>query len=244
MITPAEQAAAEKYHFRRRRTHESEAFWRAALILYIEHRDWGLAHELRVGKPQAEWTPDEHKDFIERLRRKNVPSETLSEPHRAPIIAEEFGEEPTDEGLLRLVTRGLEAVVEERTQRPRAEIPVYVSGLLTTGALITTVVATPDRVALVKLWAQMLPLYGYVVVTDAFMHSVNTEKQSTSKVDAIMARVGSRTLRQVRFKPYRWRPDGSVEWLENPPVLDEANITEDAWSGIFVSVPTPGGAPS
>lgn len=59
--------AAERYQFRLPLRRETAAAYRVALLDHVERRDVAAAHELRIGKPQAEWAPDDVQDY--RTRR-------------------------------------------------------------------------------------------------------------------------------------------------------------------------------
>ena len=61
-------SALVKYPFRPALAGESPEAFREALIAFVEIRDFGLAHEIRLGRVQADWTPADVDAFLfERL---------------------------------------------------------------------------------------------------------------------------------------------------------------------------------
>jgi len=244
--------AAQEYEFRPRRRHEARQEYFAALVQHVESRDYAAAHELRIGRRQADWTPEDVDAFQRRLQR----------PHNGPRQAFARGVAPnlrmgmvfqsryaaTDEGLLELIDASLSAQFETRVHDPKGSLPIFASVMSFNGELLTTTVDRGDRVAVLKYLAQRLPVFAFLLVFDAFIHAIDTESRKASKRDAIIAQAGTRTRRITRVKPYEI-VDGAVRALPPPPDHDTAapngwHVTEDPYASIFVSVPTPTGEPS
>jgi hypothetical protein len=65
---------AKAYDFRSRGPFEGQRQYLEALIVHVENRDMAAAHELRVGRPQKDWTPDDVASFRDRMLRTHRPA--------------------------------------------------------------------------------------------------------------------------------------------------------------------------
>jgi len=239
-------AAARKYAFRDPTVTEDAPTYVTALIAHVQKHDYAAAHELRVGRTQAEWTTDDVAGFDRFLRRQRVTDPEAFSPGLHAFAIAESGPYPVTEAeLLDVATRGLAALVEMRTQTPTRSLPIFANVLLTDGRLLSTTVGTDDRIAVLKLLAQRYPVFGYVLAFDAFIHGVNTKDSTATKRDAITVHVGTRELRRVKVRSYAL-DGGAVVWDPPKPDLDfrDASVrAEDPYAGIF-AVPLSSGAPS
>jgi hypothetical protein len=85
------------------------------------------------------------------------------------------------------------------------------SVLLTSGQFLTAVVSTDDRKALLKAWIESLPVYGYVLTADAYMHSVDLDGTKTSTTEGFISHIGSRSgMRHLIVQLYRREGDAIV----------------------------------
>jgi hypothetical protein len=239
------RAALATYPFRAPHPHEDAETYRAEAVRHLESHDWALAHEVRLGKPQAAWTADDVAAFERRIRGFASAHEFTPGVHVFPTM--ESGPYPvTDAGLLSLADEQLQILVEMRLEHPTKPIPIVASVLLTTGTVLTCLTARDERIAILKALAQDMPVFGFVMTFDAFMHAI-TDGARATKVDTILQHVGTRDVRLVRRRPYR--VDGSRAIFDaGPPAdldaRDPAVSLRDPYAAIFVSVPSMAGPPS
>ena len=248
MISPLAAAAIVQYKFRARRPHEPEADYLGDLLHHVESRDFAAAHELRVGRRQADWTPADVQAFHDHMsRRQHGPLEDLP-PGTFVAAALELGPvEVSPAGLLEYATEWLDTVVGMRTRRPTGELLIVASVVLLNGRALATQVGRAERVAVVKALARSQPVFGFVVVCDVFIHGIDTVHGQASKQDAILCHVGTREMRIMKIRPYALEHGKAVFVDPPPPDVDkatEAGLIQDPYAGIFVSVPTPTGRPS
>lgn len=241
-------AAIRKHEFRDAQAGETVDQYLAALIDHVETRDFAEAHELRLGKPQAEWTPEEGHAFRERLMAKPFTSDEFRGDHpRAFLVATNADRyPPTDAEVRRQAREGVASLMRMRREQPTKSLAIFASVLLLDGTLHTASVGRGDRIALIKALAREMPVYGFYLVGDMFLHGMNTETGQTTKTDAIVGQVGTRTMRLLLTQRYRII-DGfgvSADDLEELDVRAENVDAQDPYAEIFVSVPRQTGAPS
>lgn len=235
--------AAARYQFRRRLRTETAAAYRHALIDHVESRDFAAAFELRIGKPQAEWAPDDVHDFktrifkIPRVRQEFAPGQT---PIGLPVVCVAGDGTASDELLFKLADNGLAAVIDRRIAEPAWEVPVLISALLTDGTLMATSSARGNRVAVLKYLARNTPLFGYFIAADMFLHQITVGKSAT-KAEGIIMHVGTRERRLVRIATYERTPAGIV-FAPTKDMVPNAG-DEDPYAEVFVSVPPPPAGP-
>ena len=241
-MTPLERAAVATYQFRNQKPGESYAVWRAKLIAHVATRDMAAAHEVRVGRKQAEWTTNDVRAFGDWCRDAPGPRETLRPGVQVYPAFDEAGHAVTEETLVDLATRGLDAVCAMRHESPTADIAIFASVLLLTGHYLTVPVSSGDRLAILKLLARDKPVFGFVLVFDGWVHRILPDHTAATKCDAFMAQIGTREMRRMLIRPYRF-VDGlavfDAAYEMNPRQFDD-----DPYASIFVSVPAPTGQPS
>jgi hypothetical protein len=236
-------AAVARYEFRRQLRKETAAAYRVALIDHVETRDFAAAHELRIGKPQAEWSPDDVQDFktrtlkIPRVRREFAPGET---PIGLPVVCVAGGGPVTEELLFTLADNGLTAVIERRIAEPQWDVPILISALLMDGSLVATTSARGSRVAILKYLARNSPLFGFFIAADMFLHTI--DDTTATKTEGIIMHIGTRERRLVRLATYSRTPAGVV-FAPTKDMIPTAT-DEDPYADVFVSVPPPPGPPS
>lgn len=240
-------ALAARYGFRSRAAGESWATYHRQLLDHVETRDFAAAHELRLGKGQADWSADDIRAFHDHVRTLPGPRQEGGIDLRGfPILEQRLDGPVTEAVLLRLAEAGLRGLQAKREVDATSELAIFATVLLTTGALLTTVVGRGDRIAVLRELAKTHPVFGYVLVFDGFLHRLDTgETPRASKVDALMAQVGTRELRVTKIHPYTVR-DG-VAVFEAPMAditKDDLRQGDDPYASIFVSVPPTTGAPS
>jgi hypothetical protein len=250
-MTPLIDAALRQYPFRQPHAGESADAYREALIRHVQKHDYAAAHEIRVGRPQAEWTPAEVQEFRDRIWTAGGPTDTFTPGvHVFPHVREEPGSwKATDAELLDLAKRALKVSMRKREKQPTAPVPIFLSVVLTTGAAIHATVDSDNRLALLTTIAKTEPVFGYVLVFDAWMHRVDLENGRAVKQDCFMAQIGSRDgLRIMQRRPYRVVSDTYVVFETPPPdvnVREHDGECEDPYASVFVSVPlTPEARPS
>jgi hypothetical protein len=131
--------------------------------------------------------------------------------------------------------------METRRADPAREIPILIHLLMTDGRIFVTPVARGDRVAIVTTIARTMPLYGFIVLADVFIHGIDAAAGHATKTDALVAHVGTRDLRRMMTRPYRV-VDGRAVFLEAPPDVDKrgAETLSDPYAGVFAMPATPG----
>lgn len=241
-------AALTQYPFRTRRATEHRDAYLAAVVDHLRSYDWGLSEEVRIGKRQADWTGAEVTAFEQRLLSKRQTSQEFSPGVHHIIGEEDPGPYPVTENyLLEMASIVLDALTEQRRQHPMAPLPIVARVLLTDGRVLTAFPAGDERIAILKAFARRAPVFGYVLVFDAFMHLI-TSGTSATKVDCLMQHIGTRELRLVKRRPYRLAGRRVVFDAAPPPDLDsrapDSWQMEDPYAEIFVSVPPSHGAPS
>src|SRR5262245_16559859 len=138
-IRAAIRAAAITYDFRGKRPGESDKRYRDAVIAHVETRDMARAHELRVGKRQADWTPAEAQAFADRMMTDwHGPSTEMTSA--VMQVVETKGHAVTDDGLLRLAHECFDNYVEMRRKAPTKELAIIPSVLLMDGRCLSTAV--------------------------------------------------------------------------------------------------------
>jgi len=238
---------AARYGFRPRRAHESPEAYRDALIAFVDERDLSAAHELRVGRRQAEWTPADVAAF-----QATAMAPGRRQPRQVGIRGEVlFGDheqiEPTEAAALALFDRGLGRVREMREDKPEAPLPLFAVVVLFTGEAISCVFTDRgDRVAVIKALARNLPVFAFCVIGDAFIHAIR-ESDTATKTDALIAQIGTREWRIVRARPYHVEAGRAV--FDPPPADIDSRTTTgridgDVYAEIFVSVPPSAAPPS
>lgn len=244
--------AIATYGFRERRPHEDRAAYLDALIRHVHDRDFAAAHELRVGRAQADWTPEDAAQFRTRLERIPYSAHELSPGMHAFQVVHEPGPYATDEpSLLTLADRGLDHLADLRTKAPERSLPILASVILMTGEVLTTLVGRDERIAVIKLMARSHPVFGYFVVFDGFVHTISdprTGEERAQKRDALLAQIGTREMRVMKVRTYTVTANGVTFDAPRPDVdmraLDPGTRYEDPYASIFVTVPTPTGPPS
>lgn len=241
---------AVRFKFRTRRAHEPLEAYRAALVDHIRRRDFAAAHEVRVNKPQAAWSPEDVAAFRAILESEPPARTEFSEPHLVAglssgphTVSLENLRELADAGLAAFRQR-LEALGGAPGDSSTPTQPL-VGVLLTTGEMLTTVAARGDRVATVKALAREQPVFGFFVVTDALMHAIDEKTGQATRRDCLIVNIGTREVRILRRQMYRFT-DRGIEF-EAPVDLDlrsDAVAVNDPYASIFVSVPEPTGRPS
>jgi hypothetical protein len=114
--------------------------------------------------------------------------------------------------------------------------------LLVTGAKLTTVVNSNDRIAAIKGLAKSQPVFGYAVTADAWMHSISKDTHVATKHDVILTQTGTRTMRHMLRHPYAVvngvaRFDDLIDLDLRDPSTFEGGEMEDPYADVFVSVP-------
>jgi len=241
------RAALAKYPFRDPYAHEDAESYLAALVRHLTKHDWALAHELRIGKAQADWTPAEVDEFERRMKALPRSSHELTPGvHAFPAL--ESGSSPvTDAALLDLAGERLAALMAMRQDDPEKNLPIVATVLLMSGKVLTALTGSDDRIAILKVLARETPVFGFVLVFDAFIHQVEKGTRATKR-DALVEHIGTRDLRLVRSRPYRLEGRRAVFDVPPPPDIDGRDHArydiEDPYAEIFVSVPVTDGPPS
>jgi hypothetical protein len=235
------------YQFRMPSPEESPAAFLDALIAHVHRHNYAAAHELRVGRRQADWTPDDVRLFSETvLERRNRPTMEFERGLHAFPIVDDPGPYPvTDAHVRALATRGLETLGEWRQRDPAKHLPIFATALLMTGHTLTTTTGSDNRVAVLKMFARTQPVFGYTLAFDGYVHGIADGKAITS--DAIFVHAGTRDgLRLCLIHKYRRARKGRIVFEEVREVDLRATTDhiEDPYAEIFVSVPSPDGRPS
>lgn len=234
--------ALAKYGFRAQHPGEPPDAYREAFITHIEQRDFAAAHELRVGKPESEWTADEVQDFRRRIEA--VPRHGVGTmPEMLPMMGTPSGEwEPTDESMRVILTELMTMIREWRIEDPEREIWPHIGVLMMDGQLLTAPVHRRDRKGALKMLTTYSPCYGWAIVFEAFMHMIENN-QTAKKLDVLLGHMGTRTTRIIRRHNYRFELGRAIfepapeEWdLRNLPAGESI---EDPYADLLVSVPPP-----
>jgi hypothetical protein len=233
------QAAAKKYEFPAPTTADlanPEAYERA-LIAHVHKRDYAAAHELRIGKVQADWTPAE-VDGFERLLRGMPRAAHELDPGVHAFHGLDFGDgfPVTVACLTELASDTLQALVAMRRESPTKQLPIFAVVLLTTGQARLLTPSSDARIAVLKALARTQPVFGFALTFDAFMHQFIAGSQAR-KVDTIVQHLITRDLRLIKRRPYRL--DSARAVFDEPPPEDldgrvEGPDLDDPYAEIFV----------
>lgn len=249
-ITRADLIARARavYPFRSPGLTETSAHYLDALIHHVADRDLAMAHELRVGRLQAEWTPEDVAAFKRFIGPPHDPREDIRDDF--VLIADFAHCEPTEAALLTAAARALAICVDRRKAKPLETMPILCNVVLTDGRLMLTSPTRGDRVAVLKQMARNLPVFGFFVLADVFIHGIDFDPERlpaqvptrATKKDALIAHVGTRDLRRMMTRTYRV-VDGRAVFDEPWPDVDKRGheTMHDPYASIFVSVPTPPG---
>lgn len=209
-IHPLDFAAAITYGFRARRPDESVRAYHEALVTFVESRNYGAGHELRIGKPRAAWTPEDHETFRQRLtsRYSGGPSDFFRSPLTTIDSRVSSGHPVSDTTLQTEADIFLRFMRERREGSMTRQLPIMAAVLCTDGRLVMAFVSGEQRKAVLCGWIAVLPVFGYILVFDSYIHGVDldpatgqaTDSQTT---DALTCHIGSRTgLRELRTWRY------------------------------------------
>jgi hypothetical protein len=233
--------ALTMYPFRDPQPDESDEHYMHAVVAHVRAHDMGLAFELVVGRRQADWTPDQVTAFHDFMTADFVgPREDFTTPQT--IIGLRIKGVPiSPESLRAQAERDLAFMMGQRTRRPTETPAIMVSVLDEQGEYRTTVVPNrDDRLATLKALVRKFPVYGFVVVADIFLHSVDKATNHARKQDALIAHVGTRDRLYMLLRPYHVTPQGVVF---DPPMPD-LEMTADmvsVYRDVFVTVPPTSG---
>jgi hypothetical protein len=229
-------AAVTTHHFRPRMKTETPAAYRVALIDHVEARDFTMAHELRTGKPAAEWTPVEIaqlKDRVLQVPRARQEFAAGAVPDAVRFVATLPGTDPvSEESVRQLAEAGLAALIERRIAEPLWTLPIMMSVLLKNGSLMTTATTERgDRVALLKHIARNAPVFGFFIGADMILHTIGDTE--ANRTEGIIMHIGTRETRIVRVATYRRTVEGII--FAEPYDIDktESGTIEDPYSHIF-----------
>lgn len=240
--------AADRFGFRKPGPFETDAAYRAALTAHVEPRHFAAGHELRIGRRQSDWTADDCEAFKLHCLRETVlgargPRAFVTEARSLGVRCD-----TTTESLLSMARGCLQGMIAARTRAGRgtgdAEVPILALILLDDGEVWMAGATRADRFALLKAAARSRPVYGYALLADALIHSIDrhgTAQASSHTTDALVAQVGTRETRHILARPYHFEGDAVVFDEPRPDVdvrkLDAGSI--DPYADIFVSVPAP-----
>lgn len=228
-----------RWEFRARGPFEGAQQYVDAVVAFLETRDWAAAFEVRLGKAQTEWTADDVRAFEDHVTRPR---------HRPDIttpIAKlfvEVGTVPTTMvALVEIARAGFDLLARKLPPGPDG-LPVYAHVITLDGRVAVTTVSANERIAVLKTAAQQLPLYGFVLVFDAFVHSVDRVGGTATKQDALLAHVGTREDRHVLTRRYtvagrtvRFEPESDVDL--RAAAVGGPESFRDPYAEVFVSVP-------
>jgi hypothetical protein len=242
-MTPEHRAlmvrALATYPFRERGIFEGERQYMAALIAHVADRDLAMAHELRVGRRQAEWTPDDVAQFRElMLATHRPPRETLG-PRTSLMVMDAGYTDPTDDALDALAEAGLVAYVERKTEAPTDTPPIMATVLLATGQVLITQADRGDRVAILKTVARELPVFGFFLCCDVFIHEIPVagEPGTGQKREALVLHLGTRERRVMMVRPYQVIAGRAVFADPPPPNIDKRDpgTVVDPYATVFAA---------
>ncbi len=256
-------AAAIKYNFRQPTdpTPAGVAAYVRDLIAHVNSRDWAAAHELRIGKPQAEWTPDDANGFARLLKGKTRTDHEL-DPGVHRFQGFDFGDGfPVTEACLReLANDSLTDLMDMRRKDATKELPILAVVLLTTGGARLLLPGSNDRIGLLKHLARTEPVFGFALTFDSWMHELtvaDTEKDlsptswqtdqrrigKATKRDALVQHIITRDLRLIRRRTYGFEGTRAVFDEPAPPDIDvrvQGPTVDDPYAELFVTVPRSG----
>jgi len=245
MISKLAIQAAATYGFRPQGAKEPDDAYRAALIPYLEVRDWAAAYEVRLDRPQAEWTPAETQAFADHiLSHKRPPAMEFDPGLHAFVVGELPSVGPASlDALIALAECALRSVTATRAERPTAEIPILCTALLMDGRSLSTATDPGRRLAFLNAVIRHAPVFGYIVATDAFLHLIDKITGTASKRDGFIVHLGTHDgARQMWQVPYRIE-DGRVLFAPRVVLAGEEfrkGCGHDPYAELFVSVPPSG----
>ena len=227
------------------------AQWMVRLVAHVEQRDWAEAFEIMVGKPQAEWSPEDVQAFADRrlnpdrprAKREFAPGEYFAVPGVEELSSTY---ERSLDSVIALASKGLDWFVTERKRAPSRELPIIASVLLIDGHILSAACDSDNRIAVIKHLARTMPVYGFWLVFDAFVHAMQIGPEAkATKRDCLICQMGTRDARRMMRRSYEVLHGVAVF---DPPLDDMTDDTirsgEDPYAEIFVSVPTPSGKAS
>ena len=235
--------ALGKYPFRERHPEESDEQYTKAVIDFIETRDWALAHEIRVNTRQPEWDAVQTDDFRKRVSRKFVPREpATSSPggmRMLPmsVVGRIDEKDVTESMLIDMAETALGALLSARIADPEREVPALVHVLLSDGQILYAAVNPEERVSVLRALVQAVPVFGYFVLLDVFMHGMPAEGREgkATKQDALIAHIGTREMRRMVAQPYQIDGARVVAGERSTLKKDTPKIVEevDPYAGVF-----------
>jgi hypothetical protein len=108
--------------YRRQAPSEGRQLYIDAVIAFLETRDWAAAHEVRLGKPQAAWTPAEAVVFEVLMSRRPAVSADRPIPNNFIVV----GHVPeTLDALIQIAHTGFDELTERRHADPLCELPTF-----------------------------------------------------------------------------------------------------------------------
>jgi len=243
--------ALRRYPFRGINPDETIDAYVNAVIDHVDRHDLACGFEIRLGREQAAWTPDDVQRFQAWMLTTARPSPTAAPPGVPFDVGalQSGGRWPvTDAAMSTLLDELMTTLLELRSATPQGRIPAIIAVLLLDGEMVFMSVSLRDRIAVLKHLAQRGPVYGYAFAGDAFVHEIR-ERQQAARTACILGHLGTRTTRIVRRFPYRFVEGTGIVREPIPPDLDPRSTeagagSEDPYAEIFVSVPTPTGRPS
>ncbi len=231
--------AVAKYEFRLPTREEDKLEYIKELIRHVDKRDWSAAHELRVGRRQVDWTPEDVKLFHEQFGHghRGVRDTFKSNPTSFVYVEHKKSYETSDAGLMELANKELDIYASMRVDKPTKQLPAVCCVLDTTGSVRSTISDPEDRIAIVKTLDKIQPIFGFVVIIDAYRHAVDIVVGKATKVDSIVCHIGSRTLRRILSRDYKIENDVVIftgETEENPSFDNpKMKMTQDPYAQIF-----------
>jgi hypothetical protein len=234
--------ALAAYPFRDPEPDEDAGAYIRAVLAHVRDRDLSMAEEIRLGKVQAEWTPEEARHFQEHCTDGWTGPREEFDDYVFVGTRDPGPYQPTAAVLLELASAQLEDYMAMRCQ---GDVPfISLLALLDTGELLLSGVDRDHRLAALKYIARTERLFGFSLVAEYFIHGVNPEGKA-EKRDAVVANIGTRDLRIFRMRPFHYVA-GAVVFDEAPPDVDMRGeaAAVDAYASVFVSVPPPSGPPS
>jgi len=236
------KAAATRWQFRPCGPLEDPEAYRQTLIEHVHARDYAMAHELRVGRAQADWTEDDIRTFKERLFALQGPPDAPLPFAAIPMMETgKFSGPLSIDMVAEMARRMLNWFMQERRRAPQREFRPMIDLLLMDGRTLATEVNRNDRIAVLKTLAQHLPVYGFVIGFDAYAHLIAPDNTTVEKRDCLIVHIGTRDVRIAKVWPYRYQPNGTVVFEEMRPDMDMRGPhgIQDPYASIFVSVPMP-----
>jgi len=243
---------ARTYGFRARGPLETVAQYREALIAFAEDKDYAAAHEVRVGCAQAEWTPEQVMNFSMRIRSRPRSQHLPRIPDEMVIAEGGELDAVTDAALLAHGLIGIEKYMDMRRAAPMKDLVPILTVALLDARLLVLPVSRGDRISTMKAFARDMPVFGFALLFDALMHSIDEVTKVAKKRDVLMQHIVTRTCRVVRRRSYTVRQgraffdDPLPDFNAGKGREDETtwHVADDPYADVFVSVPLPAGKPS